>query len=129
MDRRGFLQGVFGGLTAAGVIIAASPAEIEAFTAPLVRDAPVLLDVPPVTDTHVGEHLYNARGECVAIITHVDMYRDRVEVPSAFDNHCVFVPGPWRFDVRAVGVGSLVWDMDAGGLPRTRGVRSRPWTR
>jgi hypothetical protein len=112
MDRRGFLQGVFGGITAAGVIVAASPSEIEAFTAPLVRDAPVVLDIPPAPATHIGEHLYNARGELVAFITRVDVVQDRIEMTSAFDSNRVFVPSLQRVEIRAEAVGQLVWDTD-----------------
>jgi hypothetical protein len=110
MDRRGFLQGVFGGITAAGVIVSASPSEIEAFAAPLVRDAPVVLDVPPAPDTHVGQHLYNARGQLVAFITSVDVIQDRVEVTSAFGSNRLFVPGPRFVKIHADAIGQLVWD-------------------
>jgi hypothetical protein len=124
MDRRGFLQGVFGGVTATGLIVAASPGDVEAFAAMLAADAPVILDVPPLPASHVGEHLYNARGECVAVITSVDMIRDRVEVTSAFDGHRIYVPGLERFKIHADGIGHLLWDVEHRG-PRTVGVPRR----
>jgi len=42
MNRRNFLSGVFGGVTAAGLIVAAKPAEIERYAAELVPETPLL---------------------------------------------------------------------------------------
>jgi hypothetical protein len=66
MERRSFLQGLFGGVTAGGLILKASPREIEAFAAPLAPEQPVILDAIPVTPNFDrGIVLYNARGERV----------------------------------------------------------------
>jgi hypothetical protein len=69
MERRGFLRGLFGGLTSAGLLIAAEPQELAAFASPLGVDDPVVLDAAPVAPiVGEGDHLYNARGELVAVV-------------------------------------------------------------
>lgn len=125
MDRRGFLAGLFGGVTAAGIVVAASPSEIEAFAAPLVRDAPVVIDVAAASSPAplVGEHLYNARGELVAMVTAIDITRDRIEV----HDYCgagnrIFVPGLLSVEIRAVALGEVEWESHT---LRLRGLRGR----
>jgi hypothetical protein len=77
--RRGFLKGLFGGVAGTGLIVLAKPSEIEAFTAPLVEGAPLVLD-QPMADTAVemGQHLYNAQGEVVAIVTELSVAMQQV---------------------------------------------------
>lgn len=120
MERRGFLKGLFGGVTSAGLVIAASQSDIEAFASPLVRDAPLLLDRPAVAPARCGEHLYNASGELVAIITELTLTRDPIEVTHAWDDKTMYVPGRLEIAIRAVGVGSVEW---AGRTPMLRGRR------
>jgi hypothetical protein len=122
MNRRGFLQGVFGGVTAGGLIVAASPADIAAFSSPLVKDAPLLLDVPAEASTHIGGHLYNERGQCVAIIRRIDRFSNPVDVTTAFDGHTIYLPGVPRFDIYAQGIGELRWD-GSQRMPELVGVQ------
>ena len=105
IERRRFLQGVFGGVTAAGVIVAATPAEIAALT-PLVADHPVVLDTAPpvIVPTHVGEHLYNARGEVVGLIDRVSVDRDTIETTTLGDVGRRFIQGMERIRIEAVGL-------------------------
>jgi len=107
MDRRGFLKGVFGGVTAAGVIVAASPADIAAFASPLVREAPVVLDVPTKAPAESGEHLYNAAGELVAIIDSFNIRRQTIDVTMAGDLNRVYLPGRLDIDIHARWVGHV----------------------
>src|ERR1700741_3127488 len=102
MDRRNFLKGVLSGVTATGVIVAASPQEIEAFASPLTRDEPVVIDVPTLNTPALGpgEHLYNAQGKLVGIVTELMLHRDKVKT-TAFDNQRIHVPGPPRFQITA----------------------------
>jgi hypothetical protein len=83
MERRSFLRGVFGGVTASGLILSASPKEIEAFAAPLEPKQPLVVDpVQAFTrqTIEIGEHLYNERGECVAVTTGFRYFRDIEEL-------------------------------------------------
>ena len=112
MNRRGFLQGVFGGVTAAGVIVSASPADIAAFASPMVKDAPVLLDVPAPIPTSIGEHLYNEQGQCVAVIRSIDIHQDAIDVSMWGDSQMRYVPGLRRIDIHAHGIGDIVWDVE-----------------
>ena len=105
MDRRGFLHGLFGGVTSAGLIVVASPNQVEAFASGLVKDAPVLLDAPPQKPVVAGEHLYNARGECVAMVTGIRV-----------NGH--YLQG--GVTIQATCSGPLEWDGDVQA-PRLRG--------
>jgi len=68
LPRRGFLSGLFGGLVGAGVLVkAATVEEVHAFARPLAPDQPLVLGAPAVPLP--GQHLYNAQGEFVAVIT------------------------------------------------------------
>lgn len=123
MERRGFLKGLFGGITSAGVLIAASPAEIEAFASPLVKDAPVILDVPPKVMVEPGEHLYNAKGELVAIVTQITSKMEPEDVTLAGDSQRVYQPGRTLFELQAVCVGIIHWDghnVRLSGAPHRR---------
>ena len=123
MHRRGFLQGIFGGVASAGLIIAAKPSEIEAFTAPLAKGAPLVLDQPTANPevAVIGEHLYNSRGEIVAIVTGMDFSSEAIEVTSSYDVEPQFIRGPMRVDIRAVGIGPVRWE---NGAPKLRGRRA-----
>lgn len=123
MDRRGFLKGVFGGVTAAGLVVAASPDEIRAFTQPLASHAPLMLaPVPKQQGIDLGEHLYNAKGELVAVVTAVNIYHDRLDVTSASDQGARFISGLMHVDIRAHGLGPVEWDA-AKKRPTLRGQR------
>lgn len=124
MERRGFIRGVFGGITSAGLLIGGARDEIEAFAAPLVKQAPLVIDIEPLQRSGPighGEHLYNSRGELVAVVTAVHLTRAPVEVTSAFDNNRLFIPGVPTFSIEAEGVGGLVVETSAKKLA-LRGV-------
>lgn len=86
MDRRLFLQGVFGGVASAGLIVAANQSEIEAFASPLKVGEPLVLDKPiPAERTETvtaGEHLYNAKGEVVAIVSSYGLGRGGIVIEA-----------------------------------------------
>lgn len=127
MERRGFLKGLFGGVTAAGLIVAAGPKEIAAFASPLVKDAPVMLDVPTPKPAFVGfgEHLYNSVGELVAIVSGIDVSMDKVETTMFGDYNSKFVAGRTRISIHAEGVCSFEWPQQPGDFPRLRGSKGR----
>jgi hypothetical protein len=107
MERRGFLKGLFGGVTSAGLIVTATPQEIEAFASPLKKHAPLVLDQPSVSVTGSGEHIYNSRGEVVGIITEVTVMRNHLEVTSDRDTNEWIYPTLLRFDIKARGIGRV----------------------
>src|SRR6187431_1514404 len=90
LDRRGFLKGLIGGVTAAGVVVAASQTEIAAFGSALAKDAPIVLTPSPAEGSLVGHHLYNKRGEIVAIIT--DVFISGHERAAPEQGHQVVIP-------------------------------------
>jgi hypothetical protein len=127
MNRRGFLQGIFGGVAATGLIVAAKPSEIEAFTGTLTKGAPLVLDRPVDRGLQVveaGEHLYNARGELVAIITDLNVSREIVDVTSFSDDYQRHWQRPPEIEIRAIGVCSLE-AVGGNRMPMLRGVKRR----
>jgi hypothetical protein len=118
MNRRGFLSGVFGGITSAGLILRASPSEIEAFASPLVPDQPLMMNIPSLTA--VGQELYNKHGDLVAYVSHIEVLRPNLEVTMAGDSHRKYMPSVASVHIQAVGVGPLTWE---DGLPALGGRR------
>jgi hypothetical protein len=109
-NRRNFLKGILGGVTATGLIIAAKPEEIAAFSRPLAKDAELVIDIPaPSPATNIGERLYNERGELVAMVTDLSIHRDAHPYASEY-GYTEYAPGPLRIEIRAIGVGTLVWE-------------------
>jgi hypothetical protein len=104
MQRRGFLQGLFGGLTATGLIVAATPKEIEAFAAPLVKDEPLVLDAPMRWQPELGQHLYNERGELVAFVRQVIFQSDMVDVTHSGSAERHYIQARPSIEIHAVGV-------------------------
>lgn len=132
MDRRNFLQGVFGGVAATGLIIAAKPNDIEAFAGPLRKGAPLLLDKPTVNPKVVtfGEHLYNSRGEVVAYVTDISVIAEKLDVTGFSlterysDTGKTFVQGLPNVEIRAIAVGRIEIEAIEGSgisMPRLRG--------
>lgn len=84
MNRRGFLHGLFGGVAAGGVIVTASDEEIARFSRELAAYNPVVVDpTPPAPLPANGEHLYNGRGELVAVVRDLRMSPDGVDITAA----------------------------------------------
>lgn len=98
MERRGFLKTLVGGITSAGLLLKASPAEVQTFGAQV--DEPVILSpqriqsrADLVTSSEIGELLYDAKGLPVAYITGVHLHRAGFEVTSAQDAYRTHIPG------------------------------------
>lgn len=129
-SRRNFLRGVFGGVVSGGLIVAATPKEISAFTKPLKQDAPLVLDRPPTVQrggiVASGMHLYNELGELVAIITAMKMGELRpVDVTRHGDTELYYDEFTLqKFEEPEVEV-RLVGRIEIGsnGWPQLRGVK------
>ena len=123
MDRRGFLRGAFGGVVASGVIVAATPREIEAFATPLVKNEPIVVDVlPPQQATSIGEHLYNEHGEIVAIITEIRVDIPQIDITPWGSDVQIYRPGlPYEISISAKGVGPLQLGDGKHAMPRLGG--------
>lgn len=100
MNRRGFLQGAFGGVTAAGIVICASPDEVAAYTAPMFANEPVIVGTPPQPQTSVGEFVYNERGQVVGVVTEVWGNHYPVNVTRAGDSHNHYIPGTVEINLK-----------------------------
>lgn len=102
-DRRGFLQGVFGGVTAAGVIVMA-PERVAAHFTPEIG-APVTL-VEPTYSRYVmpGDSLYNAQGQVVAVVRDVSRSRNAIEVTTFNSSTDEYILGILNIDIHAKGV-------------------------
>lgn len=110
MNRRGFLQGVFGGVTAAGVLVCASPEEIAAYASPMAQNDPVLLGATSKSETSVGEFAYNASGQVIGIIADVRITNHPVDATMHWDSVSHHIPGTVEVDILVKGMGPLSFD-------------------
>lgn len=122
MERRGFLKGVFGGITSAGIIIAGQPRALELFAAPLVKDEPLIVESPPLVSHGIGEYLYNEHGERVAVVTHINVHHGLQPSSLWDDTYESVVQGLSRFELQAKGIGTLRLDQSIGD---NRSIRLR----
>lgn len=128
MERRGFIKGLISAVTSTGLVVSATPRELESFGAPAVRESPVVVAVPElVRAAEVGEELYNARGELVALVTQVTVHVGRLDVSHVGAAYRTFSPGLPEVEIRAVGVGPVDFSRDARGhgVVALRGERRR----
>ena len=111
MERRNFLKGLFGGVTAAGLVVMAKPEEIKAFASPLKRDAPVMIAAPqPVK--HVsrtlniapGQMLFDSAGKPVAVVQSLDLTRGVVDT-TTFGSNSTYLQGIPSLTLTAVVYG------------------------
>lgn len=105
LSRRGFM-GVFGGITAAGLIVKATPQEIQAFTAPLVPDAPLALGAPSGTSSalNIGELVFNSRGEIIGVVEGIEYSVEAVDDTRLGDTYQRFRPGRMHMRLQVAGV-------------------------
>lgn len=71
MDRRKFLQGTFGGVTAGGIILAAGAPDIEAFVAMAKKDEPLIAAPGQFAGVEVGLILFNYLHQPVAVVKEI----------------------------------------------------------
>lgn len=125
MERRSFLQSLVAGVTSAGVIVKATPAEVEAFAAhpgdPVVLGRPAI----PAAALPNGMVLYDAQGRPVMRVTEFDVRHDPIDVTMARDISPLYAPGPRTVRLSGVGLAAAdawvmeaVRDADAKGLLR-----------
>ena len=103
IPRRSFLQGVFGGVTSAGLIIAGSKDSLQAFTAE--KGAPVVLAQPEYSQMVTpGEQVYNAQGQVIGVVEGVSFQRNKIEVTTFNDAASQYVLGIPSVDIRVRGL-------------------------
>lgn len=105
MERRGFLKGLLGSVTAAGIIVEATPADVERFAG--VRGAPVALAAVPAMPMELGEYLFNEAGQRVAIITEVTSFTPWIDATPAAASERVIVAGLPQMELHALVLGPV----------------------
>lgn len=101
MERRNFLKGVFGGVTAGGILLRTP--EPETFAGILAPETPLI--VAPndyFAGVDLGHILFNQDGKPVAVITEIATEMSRVDMNRAGDNWTTFAPGYPTVTIRAV---------------------------
>lgn len=91
MNRRGFLQGILGGVTAAGIVVKASSDDTKQFA--LEQDTPVILSKYPTMGLNYGDLVYNYRGENIGFIKEIIHRREIIDITQPKDFYKVFAPG------------------------------------
>lgn len=105
--RRGFLKGAFAGIVGAGLLVTATPREIEAFANPLKEGQPLVIDEPMPMHPFLpigGEYLYDATGRKVAIVSEVNQYRDIHEFRSMGYPTPELRGGYYRIEIKAEAI-------------------------
>jgi hypothetical protein len=106
MDRRNFLIGTFGGLTAGGIVLAAEQNDIAAFVSTVQKNAPLTANpVPPPAQIRPGEMLFDHLGRPVAIIQKIEWHRELDNVTKMGDVFESFAPGVMSAVITAVTYG------------------------
>lgn len=103
MQRRNFLQGLFGGITAGGLLLRTEPKAVEALA--LQPEAPLILQPQPITPAReIGGMLYNEQGEAVCFVTEINYSVERMAVSAFGESQKAYIPTLGRYDIRAVGM-------------------------
>lgn len=117
MDRRSFLRGTFGGVTASGLVLAGSLNDIELFASDTKPgEALVISPVPGVMDPpipaaigysgDIGMLVFNHKGEPLGVIDRVDVCRSHIETTMAGDMFKSYTnSGPSRIKFTVTGYG------------------------
>jgi len=111
MDRRNFLKGTFGGVCAAGVIVAASPTEVAAFAPQTAIPISLLSSKPEESqeEIDIGLIVYNHKGQPIGVI-------ERFEYNTGFswDSDFIhYVPGPTRMTIVAQGFANIKFNSES----------------
>lgn len=105
MGRRGFLKGVFSGVAAGGIVIAAGIPDTQAFMEQVRIGDPVAAAVdPPLTQLAPGSYLYNQRDRIVAVVTSVHSTDAQVDVTMAGSISREYMIGDGRVEITALGI-------------------------
>lgn len=128
--RRSFLKGLFAGVVGggavsgldpdwgkvqAGVVVRATPEEVQAFADPLELEQPIVADQlleGPDADVFPGETLYNAAGQPVAVVSKLEQTMETMEITGPEDHWTQHVAGAMRLRIEAVGLRAPTWEGD-----------------
>lgn len=101
-DRRRFLKGAFGGVTAAGLLIVGP--DVGAFAECVVPGEDIVcshLPPAPFEGVDIGNILFNYKGEPVAVITDIKYDIPQLDVTRYGSFQREFVPGAPNITLRA----------------------------
>lgn len=110
MDRRNFLKGTFGGVTAGGIILAAGIPDTEAFVEQVKIGDPIAAS-PAITNApwpNIGEYVFNHQGLIIGVVTGVKANTEIIDVTGR-DSWRSYTPGRRRvtFEVDAIFIDTL----------------------
>lgn len=111
VGRRSFLGGMFAGIIGGStMLVKATDADIAAFASPLKVGDPIrtveaeVMDSDAPTDG-IGSILFDYKGRPVAIITHMCMTREVMDMTSIFSDIRQYRGGSSSIEIRAQGCG------------------------
>lgn len=95
MDRRGFLKGTFGGVTSAGILIAAGDTDLDAFAkeskvGEVMGVAPLPIDIEQMA---IGRLLYDNKGNIVAVVQQINHYLSAHDASGWGDSASTYMRG------------------------------------
>ena len=94
MDRRGFIRGAFGGVTSAGIILAAPSDAVEAFVSQVRRNDPLAVAIDsPGMKVEPGHWVFDREGNMLGVIESLDAHNTGIDVASLGDPRPQYIPG------------------------------------
>lgn len=109
MDRRGFLRGTIAAVSSYGIVVTASDADILALArdGSLKVDNPVSVGVPDLLVPLVGEVLFNAKGQPVAVVSSSRVEVESIDATDIGGQFTKYLPGRATLHIEAVGAGPM----------------------
>ncbi len=105
MNRRNFITGVFGGVTAAGLIIKSPD---MAFGAPMPEpESPLIIAPPAFANADAGQMVFDSNGNPLGIIQSVHYNREMHDVTHAGDQWTNYHGGLHTVEMRVIAYGQV----------------------
>lgn len=112
MDRRSFLKGTFGGVSAAGaLILTATPADVAKFATETPLGTPVASSTLQTKEFGLpdyGEFVFNSQGMPIGVVTSINMYQDSVDVTMSHHENRQYMPGLKRIELSVSVIGNAL---------------------
>lgn len=105
MDRRSFLGGVFGGVTAGGLLIRTDRDTIQAAESGLIIPESPVIVAHQFMGVRPGEILFDFRGHPVCVIENITYSTEMIDVTSAYDSFQHAPPGRTTGHISAITYG------------------------
>lgn len=116
MNRRSFLKGTFGGVTAAGLVIAGADTDLSAFASSMKVGEP-MVGAGEVVDSpapELGTILFNSEGQPVCVVESYRYSVNEIDATPMGSSVRVMMPGTREIRLTAVVMGRVAIKFEPG---------------